>query len=65
MTKQVRLMTAAEVADVFRVHVRTVWRWHQAGRLAAAGIGTRRTRSHEVKFVAADIKRYVASGAGQ
>jgi excisionase family DNA binding protein len=45
-----RLLTPAEVAQLFRVHPKTVSRWVQAGKLSAVRTlgGHRRYRAHEV-----------------
>jgi excisionase family DNA binding protein len=48
---QINLMTPAEVATLFRVDVKTVTRWAQAGKLASTRTlgGTRRFYDVEVK----------------
>lgn len=45
-----RLLTPAEVAQLFRVHPKTVSRWVTAGKLSAVRTlgGHRRYRAHEV-----------------
>jgi excisionase family DNA binding protein len=45
-----RLLTPAEVAQLFRVHPKTVSRWVQAGKLSAVRTlgGHRRYRANEV-----------------
>lgn len=39
MTQPAELLTAAEVAAIFRVQPRTVLRWIQRGRLPAVRVG--------------------------
>jgi excisionase family DNA binding protein len=48
--EQDRLLTPAEVAQLFRVHPKTVSRWVQAGKLSAVRTlgGHRRYRASEV-----------------
>ncbi|MFM1964662.1 MAG: hypothetical protein RL134_387 [Actinomycetota bacterium] len=48
--EQERLLTPAEVAQLFRVHPKTVSRWVQAGKLSAVRTlgGHRRYRASEV-----------------
>jgi excisionase family DNA binding protein len=47
---ETRLMTPAEVAAIFRVDVKTVTRWANAGKLTSIRTlgGHRRFREHEV-----------------
>ncbi len=45
-----KLMTAQEVADWIRVHVKTVYRWIQSGELEAVRFGTRTYRVRESVF---------------
>jgi predicted site-specific integrase-resolvase len=59
------LLTPAEVAALFRVDPKTVTRWHQSGRMDAAGIGVRRTPGGTRRYVAADVRRYLAEGGGR
>ena len=49
-SEQDRLLTPAEVAQLFRVHPKTVSRWVQAGKLSAVRTlgGHRRYRASEV-----------------
>jgi excisionase family DNA binding protein len=58
------LLTPAEVAALFRVDPKTVARWHKAGRLDAARIGVRRTLGGKRRFVASDVRRYLAEQDG-
>jgi predicted site-specific integrase-resolvase len=58
------LLTPAEVAALFRVDPKTVTRWHHAGRFADAGIGVRRTLGGTRRYVAADVRRYLAEQDG-
>jgi predicted site-specific integrase-resolvase len=58
------LLTPAEVAALFRVDPKTVTRWHQSGRMDAAGIGVRRTLGGTRRYVASDVRRYLAEQAG-
>jgi excisionase family DNA binding protein len=57
-TADTRLLTPAEVAGVFRVDVKTVTRWANAGRLTSIRTlgGHRRFREDEIVAVLADTR---------
>ncbi|PIS04655.1 MAG: excisionase [Candidatus Buchananbacteria bacterium CG10_big_fil_rev_8_21_14_0_10_42_9] len=49
-----KLLTTEEVAEIFKVNLRTVYRWIDAGKLRAAKIGHKTYRIYEhdvVKFI--------------
>jgi excisionase family DNA binding protein len=61
------LLTPAEVAALFRVDPKTVWRWSREGRLDSirtAG-GHRRFRQSVVRALLAGAARPTAGGAGE
>jgi DNA-binding transcriptional MerR regulator len=60
----VELLTPAEVADLFRVDPATLRRWHRTGRFEQAGIRVRRTVGGYRRYVAADVRRYLAQDGG-
>jgi excisionase family DNA binding protein len=58
ITDRARLLTPAEVAALFRVDVKTVTRWANAGRLTSIRTlgGHRRFREDEIVAVLADTR---------
>lgn len=64
MTTSQKLLTGGEVAVLFRVDPKTVTRWDEAGRFAAAGITVIRTLGGHRRYDAAGIRRYLAEQDG-
>lgn len=52
-----QLLTPGEVAQMFRVNPRTVWRWSRTGKLAAI-----RTPGGHRRFKAAEVRRLLNGG---
>jgi predicted site-specific integrase-resolvase len=63
MTEIEELFTGAEMAALLGVDVATLRGWDRSGKLADAGIGVRRTLGGRRRFVAADVRRYLAEQA--